>query len=235
MPSIVRWSLATMLVLGAAPALADLREDCAQDADLTLAIAACSKLSLPSQPVGDRIWALHERGLAHQQRGDYGASIADFDAALALGPAEPAALLIDRGVSHRRAGDMAAAIADYDEALLLRPNDALIFNNRAWARYTGHGDLRIALKDVERSLHLKPDDVDALDTRAHIFVALGDRAAAYADFQEATQLGGAQRVRLYEQALAAQGYDPGVADGLADGALADAIWACVAAGCRLVE
>lgn len=41
------------------------------------------------------------------------------------------------------------------------------------------------LQDVEQSLALRPNSVNALDTRAHIFEALGRRDEAIADFRQA--------------------------------------------------
>jgi Tfp pilus assembly protein PilF len=41
------------------------------------------------------------------------------------------------------------------------------------------------LPDAEKSLELRPNDYHALDTRAHIFEALGRREEVIADFRRA--------------------------------------------------
>ena len=55
---------------------------------------------------------------------------------------------------------------------------------RAWAYFKADKAAQ-GLPDVEKSLQLLPDDPGALDTRGHIFEALGRREEAIADFRRA--------------------------------------------------
>ena len=45
----------------------------------------------------------------------------------------------------------------------------------------------MALPDVEQSLQLRPDDAHFIDTRAHIYEALGRTDEAIADYHKALQ------------------------------------------------
>jgi tetratricopeptide (TPR) repeat protein len=56
--------------------------------------------------------------------------------------------------------------------------------NRAWAFFKS-GKAAQGLPDAERSLQLRPNDAATLDTRGHIFEALGRRQEAIADFRRA--------------------------------------------------
>jgi TonB family protein len=64
------------------------------------------------------------------------------------------------------------------------PRAAWAYNERAWA-YFKMGNAAQGLPDVEKSLELDPNLARALDTRAHIFEALGRREEAVADFRRA--------------------------------------------------
>ena len=70
--------------------------------------------------------SLNSRGLARLRRGELGASIADFDAALALNP-RLANALYGRGIAKRRNGDLAGADADLAAAKAIRPGIAQEF------------------------------------------------------------------------------------------------------------
>ncbi len=58
---------------------------------------------------------------------------------------------------------------------------------------------------MDRSLSLDPDDERAIDTGAHVLAALGRAGEALAAFERAMQIGGADRVRKYQKALARHG------------------------------
>jgi tetratricopeptide (TPR) repeat protein len=60
-------------------------------------------------------------------------------------------------------------------------------NNRAWA-YLKAGKAALGLPDADRSLQLRPDDTHTLDTRGHIYEALGRREEAIADFRRVLAL-----------------------------------------------
>lgn len=81
-------------------------------------------------------------------------------------------------------GRLSLALEDCDRAVHLNRFDLTSRNNRAWAlvqlRRPGEG-----LEDIEIALEADPDNWAFLDTRAHIFEALGEREKAIADFRRA--------------------------------------------------
>ena len=72
---------------------------------------------------------------------------------------------------------------------LIRPTHVvyLAWASRALA-YLKAGKAAQALPDAERSLQLRPNHADTLDTRGHIFEALGRREEAIADFRRALSM-----------------------------------------------
>ena len=88
---------------------------------------------------------------------------------------------------------------------------------------------------ARRSLELDPDDPVALDTRAHVHIALGNGDLALADFERAMTVGGAEIVRLLHRSLQDLGYDAGPAQDTSTPQLRSALAACIAAKCRLLD
>ena len=140
----------------------------------------------------------------------------------------------NRGIAYADLGEHRRAIEDYDQALRLDPGDAHAYNDRAWAMYLW-GRNAEALGDVDRSLSLDPGNAYTLGTRAHVLAALGRRGEALAEFERVMQMGGADSVREYQEALAKHGYYRGAIDGAYGSRTRAALVACLDAGCRLLE
>ena len=69
-----------------------------------------------------------------------------------------------------------------------------------------------------------------------MLAALGRRNEALGEFERAMRVGGADRVRKYQEALAKHGYYRGaIAGGAYKTQTRAALVACLDAGCRLVE
>ncbi len=109
-------------------------------------------------------------------------------------------------------GQYESAIHDYDDAIRLLPNFAVALNNRAWA-YFKWGRPQRGLSDVEKSLLLNPLSEHTWDTRAHIRQTMGNFAGAFADYEQAVNLGGERMVKLYQCGLASAGLYSGRMDG----------------------
>lgn len=105
-----------------------------------------------------------------------------------------------------------AAIDDYDQAIRLLPDFPVALNNRAWA-YFRWGRGAKGLADVEKSLRLNPMSEHTWDTRAHIRQVMGNHAGAFADYEQAANLGGERMIKLYQCGLSAQGLYKGRMDG----------------------
>lgn len=122
-------------------------------------------------------------------------------------------------------GQYEDSIADYDHAIRINPNFAVALNNRAWAFYKwGKGHRGMA--DVERSLSLNPMSEHTWDTRAHIRQVLGNFAGAFADYQQAANLGGERMIKLYQCGLASHGLYKGRLDGYNSDELQSALKTC---------
>jgi tetratricopeptide (TPR) repeat protein len=114
------------------------------------------------------------------------------------------------------------------------PGKTQAYNNRAWALYL-MGRNSEALADADQSLSLRPSNAATIDTRAHVLAALGRTREARAEFERVMQMGGADWVRKYQEALAKHGYYRGAIDGAYEAGSRAALVACLDAGCRLLE
>ncbi|WP_193367306.1 tetratricopeptide repeat protein [Pelagibius marinus] len=202
------------------------------DRNAEASIGACSELIAAGG-------SAQARSNAHQVRGAFLARMdrldeaeADFNAAIALTPKSSTAYA-NRGNFHSLRGDRDRAFADYETALNLDPENAAAMNNTAWelARY---GEYQAAADMMETVLAMAPNQPVAYDTRAHALMGLGRLEEAEAAFEKAAELGGANRVRRYQTALGADGYDPGRTDGVYDEGTRAALSACIRDNCRLL-
>jgi tetratricopeptide (TPR) repeat protein len=141
-----------------------------------------------------RAIAYINRGVVHWKRGDHDRGIADFSEAIALDPVDLSSwyAYFYRGEVYTDKKDYHRAIADYSEAIRLHPlkhnpSYASFHTSRALA-YLKAGKAAQGLPDAERSLQLRPDDARTLDTRGHIYEALGRHEEAIADFRRVLSL-----------------------------------------------
>ena len=117
----MRWILAFTAVVIAtgltAPAVADDKGGCLNNKDYDARIKSCSEI-LRANP-SDAI-AYHNRGTAHQLKGDLDHAIADFDKANELQP-KNASAYNSRGLVYATKGDYVHALADVTRAQELTP------------------------------------------------------------------------------------------------------------------
>lgn len=146
---------------------------------------------------------------------DWGRRIAGCTRVIESGSASPeerATAYANRALVFSLQGRYGDAIRDYDDAIRIEPDFAVALNNRAWAWFKwGQGPKGLA--DVERSLVLNPLSEHTWDTRAHIRQVMGNFAGAFADYEQAVNLGGERMVKLYQCGLAAAGLYKGQMDG----------------------
>ena len=120
--------------------------------------------------------------LLHELK-QYDRSIADLNEAIASTP-QDTDIYIMRADTLSDAGRFKWAAEDYTVAIDRGLNDARIWNGRAWS-YFNIGKQKEALEDVQKSLKLRPDYPAALDTRGHIFEAMGQKEKAIVDYRAA--------------------------------------------------
>ena len=140
-------------------------------------------------------------------------------------PAERTQAYAMRALALSLKGQYEQAIGDYDAAIRLVPDFAVALNNRAWAYFKwGRGPKGLA--DVEKSLRINPLSEHTWDTRAHIRQVMGNHAGAFADYEQAVNLGGERMVKLYQCGLTAQGLYKGRMDGTYTDEVKTALRAC---------
>ena len=182
---------------------------------------------------GDLTWC--NRGDAKADEGSWRQAEKLYGLCITNGELEGAEL----ASAHHRHGRALMKLKRFDQALgamdaALAADDAHApaWNTRAWLGLLTDS-LEQALSDAERALNLAPDNVRAIDTQAHILAALGRGDEALAAFNRAVSLYDSEGVAKYQNALAAAGYDPGSADGVAGARTHEALAACVADACNL--
>jgi len=127
--------------------------------------------------------AYDNRGNVHSDKGEYDLAMADFTKALELDP-DFVPAYAHRADVYEKKGDLTAALADRMKVTTpqFQPKTAEDYNSRAWAFFKT-GRAAEGLLDAMRSLELQPNYPHALDTRGHIFEALGRREEAISDFR----------------------------------------------------
>jgi tetratricopeptide (TPR) repeat protein len=127
--------------------------------------------------------ALSNRGVAWDHLGDFDRAIADYEAALAIAPAD-AAVRADLAASHLRRGDAnillgeeAAAEADYAAAIELDPDNPLAYDRRA-RLLLAKGDAAGAVADLRIALEQDPSREDLAAILGEIESRLPQESAA---------------------------------------------------------
>lgn len=142
-------------------------------------------------------------------------AIASFGQAIDLDPAMAVAWH-QRGLMHMQNDDYAAAREDLNVAAQIDPTSDYL-NSLAWllvvAADDGTRDPAAALDYVTRSLELD-ENPDNVDTAAAAHVLLGNREEAMRYYVRSMELGGEERVRLYQEYLSERGYYSGTVDGI---------------------
>lgn len=120
------------------------------------------------------------------QQGQHEQAIEAYSKAIELAP-DRADLYSDRGWAYMTMEDWEHAAADYGRVIELAPS-ASAYNNRCWSLYK-MGEYEKALPDCDESINLYPDDVNALDSRARVYEAMGRADEAIKDFERIIELG----------------------------------------------
>lgn len=159
------------------------------------------------------------RAFARDAGGNRDGALEDFSSSITLDPSLPVAWH-RRGLIFMDRHDYDRARRDLDVATQINP-DSDYLNSMAWllvaATDTEFRDPTAALDYVTRSIDLD-ENADNVDTAAAAHALLGNQEQAMEFYIRSMELGGADRVRMYQQYLAERGYYAGNVDG-ADGPL----------------
>ncbi len=122
-------------------------------------------------------------GLVLYERGEFQASLAEFDAALQLDP-HLAAALFNRSAARLTLGQLDTALEDLDATLRLNPGfvPAVARRGDVWL---ARGDLDRAATEYNRALEHDPANALALVGRGNVWLRRGDAEAALRDFEQA--------------------------------------------------
>jgi tetratricopeptide (TPR) repeat protein len=132
--------------------------------------------------------AMHNRGWAYFQRGDYPRAIENFTAAIHLCQGTSAYHpLRKRGEAYWVLGNYRAAIADFTQVLAIEPGDVYAYGSRS-ACYNQLGEYPGAIADSTESTRLVPDYPGTYGTRGFAYMRTGAYAEAIADYSEAIRL-----------------------------------------------
>lgn len=132
--------------------------------------------------LADRPYLRYLRGLVTCQRGEYAASLADFDRAIA-GQPENAQFYQGRALARAALGRHQEALVDAERLVTLSPQWGPSYYARGVA-LSGLGRDRDAIADFDESLRRRPELVYPLRARAVSYDRLGDSARAAADRDE---------------------------------------------------
>jgi tetratricopeptide (TPR) repeat protein len=137
------------------------------DADEDDRVTACTAIIDDiKQPAEVRSNAYVNRGELFTENEEYAKAVADFTAALALTPADPATLTL-RGNAYDGLGDGDRALADYTAAIELEPGDAAPYYNRGTI-YHERGEREKAAADYRKALAIDPTFTAAQEALAEL-------------------------------------------------------------------
>ncbi|MEM0987772.1 MAG: tetratricopeptide repeat protein [Pseudomonadota bacterium] len=130
--------IVAMALTWAAPAAADIADDCEQEDDLALRVQGCSAVIASGNWTGNNLaWAYNNRGYAYNETGDYDLALQDLATALELDPQHGNAHH-NRGVTYEYMGDHERAVVEWEIAIEMQGPDRVRWWQE-WTRdYGGH-------------------------------------------------------------------------------------------------
>ena len=118
-----------------------------------------------------------------------GATLATVLAAASVcGAAQDAQKLYQQGVELNKKGDYAGAIGYYTKAIAQKKDSAVLYYVRGRA-YRQNDQLDLAEKDLSKAIVLKPGFAEAYNHRGVVYIGLGRKKEALADFTKACGMG----------------------------------------------
>jgi tetratricopeptide (TPR) repeat protein len=147
-----------------------------QIASLTKAIALLPDSSL----------LYYNRAGAKRQLNDFSAAIEDYSKAISLRPKFPDAIAA-RAVAKRYLNDIAGAMKDYQLAIKVDSTYAIAYNNIALM--LAENDVAEAINYLTKAVHFNKKYASAYLTRGKLYLKLGKKEEACADFKKAEALG----------------------------------------------
>lgn len=220
---IVGIALATLVLAVPVGARANMVQECTQQQDWWMRIAACTEVIESGDWPGRRAaWAYSNRAVAHTALGAYIDAFDDHERAVKLDPSSATARN-NKANAHARFREYDRALAEYSAAIRLRPGYVSAHFNRAGV-LVALGRDREAAEDYAAVIAARPDLGAAYAGRAEALCRTGEVDGSVTDRLEALEHGGLTPA-LVEAHLQETGYLRDDTD------LEDALKAWTQAGC----
>lgn len=192
MPLSIRFPIAIALLVFASaigsPARADDSKIC-YNAKSTPddAIRSCTRLLRGKKFSGQQLaTTLSWRLIAHLNKGDLDAALADADGMIRAEPASSSGFTLRAQVWLQKS-DLERARRDIDDAIRLGPKEAASYSTRGFILHQ-QGQYDLAIADYDRAMRLKPKEAMLFSNRGNSWQAKRDYARALADQSEAMRL-----------------------------------------------
>lgn len=130
-----------------------------------------------------------QSGMAHFQRGETDAALADVNKALELNANYVDALFLRAAVRTKK-GDTAGVLADYNKIIELVPSALgveVVYHNRSMMRLQSK-DIDGALDDLNKAVSINPKVAEIYNGRAIARLQKGDLDGSLADYEKAIEL-----------------------------------------------
>jgi|GEM_PF-752177 len=126
--------------------------------------------------------AYYKQGDVHDERGEFGKAITDYNKSIELNP-NHADAYSERGDFYYEAGEYDKAAIDYDKAIKLDPNGANAYYNRGCA-YSEMGEYEKAIADYNKAIELDPNDAYTYYSRGLAYHEKGEVPKAVSDLEK---------------------------------------------------
>ena len=122
----------------------------------------------------------------HYRLGNYEEALANINQALNMDSTDVSFLAQKANIYYEN-GDAKAAVAEWDKVLQMQPEYGFGYYRRGWFKELS-GDLEGGLEDLSMAIVLEPKEPYFYETRGDLYVKLGKRDLAEADFKKVIEI-----------------------------------------------
>lgn len=133
-------------------------------------------------------WLYFDMATAYDEAGQSNEALRFINAAIRIRPDHMDGYL-NRSLIYDNLGLYNLSLKDTELVIEKLPSYATAYNNKCWVLAKFMKRYEEALPFCERALELDPDDAEALHSRGYVFLELGQKQEAVADFRHAAELG----------------------------------------------
>lgn len=178
---------AAVILLAEKPVLADMTDDCIQEANPDLSIGGCTAAIRSGKWSGKELsWAFYNRANAYSKLGEHQKAIDDYSQAIDLDPSD-ASSFYNRGNSYSDLEQHLKAIEDFTAAIRIEPDFAHAYGNRARER-ADLDQYDAALKDYDLALKYDPNNAIDYNGRGYLLHKMKRYDEALNDYNTAIRL-----------------------------------------------